>query len=130
MRRLALCLVLLACAFADDKSIAGRYAGEWKSGSSGNGGGLHFTLEGPETWKCELSFALDGGEVKTVMREVKVQDTKVEFTYDFELQGATLRSHLKGDWNGAGFRGTYATTVVADGSSIDGGTWTGVKEKQ
>jgi len=132
MRQLTVCLMmLLATAFAADKGLAGKYAGEWKSAGSGNGGTLHFTLEGPEkgTWKCEVTFSLDGNDVKTIMREVKVQeaDAKVEFAYDFDVQGATVRSHLTGDWDGASFKGKYQSTLP-DGSQVDAGTWTAVRE--
>jgi hypothetical protein len=115
MRQLSLCLlVLLATAFAADRALAGKYVGEWKSSSSGNGGALRFSLDSSgDTWTCEASFALDGADVKTVMREVKVQETKVDFSYDFQLQGATLRSHLIGEWNGTTFRGQYETKLAA-----------------
>jgi hypothetical protein len=130
MRRLSICLVILMAILAADPDLAGRYAGEWKSGSSGNGGAIRFTLEtAGDTWKCDLSFGLDGGDVKTVMREVKVQGTKVEFTYDFDVQGLTLRSHVMGEWNGTAFTGRYETTAVADGSPVDGGTWNASRVK-
>lgn len=131
MRRLSICLaILLTAALAADRGLAGKYNGEWKSGSNGNGGKLTFTLEGPhaETWKSDLSFVLGDAVIPTVMREVKVNDTKVEFTYDFDVQGATLRSHLTGEWNGASFSGKYETTMA--GSPVDGGTWNAVREKK
>jgi hypothetical protein len=80
-------------------------------------------------WKCELTFGLQGTDVKTAMREVKVQDAKVEFTYDFDVQGATLRSHVYGEWNGTAFAGKYDTTSVPDGSAIDNGTWSASRVK-
>jgi|SRR5215472_9650560 len=131
MRRLSIGLVLLMAVLAADPDLAGRHAGEWKSGSSGNGGAIRFTLETAAggTWKCDLSFALDGGDVKTVMREVKVQGAKVEFTYDFDVQGLALRSHVVGEWKGTAFTGRYETTAVADGSPIDGGTWNASRVK-
>jgi hypothetical protein len=110
--------------------LAGKYVGEWKSNASGNGGAIRFTLDGPhaETWHSELSFVLDGANVSTVMREVKVSDTTIELTYDFDTQGATLRSHISGDWDGTAFKGKYDTTVA--GSPIDAGTWTATREKK
>jgi hypothetical protein len=115
---------------ADAPGLAGKYVGDWKSGASGNGGALRFTLEGPhvETWHSELSFVLDGADVPTVMREVKVNEAKIELTYDFDAQGATLRSHITGAWDGAAFKGKYETTL--GGSPVDGGTWTAVRERE
>jgi hypothetical protein len=125
------CLLFLTTAFAADPDLAGRHAGEWKSASSGNGGAIRFTLDSGTggTWKCDLSFDLDGANVKTVMREVKVEGAKVEFTYDFDVQGLTLRSHVLGEWKGTAFSGRYETTAVADGSAIDGGTWNASRVK-
>jgi hypothetical protein len=130
MRCFAVCLaVFLTCASAANRDLAGRYAGEWKSASSGNGGAIRFTLDGGTAgaWKCDLAFDLDGSNVKTTMRDVKVQDTKVEFTYDFEAQGVTLRSHVMGDWTGTEFKGKYETSL-ADGSPVDGGTWSAARQ--
>ena len=126
------CLFFLAAGLAADRDLPGKYAGEWKSGGSGNGGAIRFTLESAAggAWKSELSFALDGGEVKTTMREVKLQDGKIELAYDFDVQGTTLRSRIKGEWNGKEFRGQYQTTVTADASqAVDSGTWNAVREK-
>src|SRR5882757_8353933 len=99
MRQIAICLMLAVFAgIAADRDLAGRYAGEWKSGASGNGGAIRFALEaaGGGAWKSDLTFALDGADVKTTMREVKVQDGKIELVYDFEVQGVTARSRVKG----------------------------------
>jgi len=110
--------------------LAGRYVGDWKSSGSGDGGALRFTLDGPhtETWKAELTFDFSGAVVPTVMREVKVDETKIDLTYDFNAQGATLRSHVTGDWDGAAFKGKYQTTM--GGSQVDAGTWNAVREKK
>jgi hypothetical protein len=130
MRALAVCLAIAMTASADTPGLAGRYVGDWKSGASGTGGALRFTLEGPhvEAWKAQLTFILGGVEVPTVMREVRVDQTKIELTYDFDTQGATLRSHITGDWDGAAFKGKFETTM--SGSPVDGGTWTAVREKE
>lgn len=126
MRCIVLCLAaFLVCASAANRDLAGKYSGEWKSASSGRGGAIRFTLDSATTgaWKCDLTFDLDGYNVKTVMREVKVQDPKVDFTYDFDAEGTTLRSHVVGEWAGTEFKGKYETST-ADGASVDGGTWT------
>jgi hypothetical protein len=119
-------LVLIVAAFAADRDLAGRFAGEWKSDSSGSGGTIQFVLTPQEgaAWKSDLTFSLNNDEVKTVMREVKLQDGKIELTYDFEAQGATLRSHVKGDWDGKAFHGKYETTVTGSSDPVDNGSWT------
>jgi len=124
MRTLLLGMVfLLAAAFAADSDLAGAYAGEWNSGSSGNGGAIRFALENSGgAWKGTVSFSLDGAEVPCTMRTVKLQDGKVELVYDFALQGISLRSAVKGEWKDKEFRGTYETTT-SDGSAVDSGSW-------
>jgi hypothetical protein len=125
MRRFTIWLLLLVLAgYCADRDLAGRYAGEWKSDSSGNGGAIRMTLDtAPDgTWKCEASFTLDGGEVKTTTHQIKLQDAKLDLSYDFEVQGANLRSRITGEWNGSVFKGRYETTVI-DGAGVDAGTW-------
>src|SRR5215475_13326933 len=106
MRRFTILLLIAiftALGAADD--FAGPYAGEWKSKSSGNGGTIHFKLNSAPGggWTCDLTFGLQDSDVKTTMREVRVQDRKLELAYDFEIQGAALRSRVKGEWNGSAF---------------------------
>lgn len=130
-RLMTVLLVLIAAAFAADRDLAGRFAGEWKSASSENGGAFQFALNPQEdaTWKCDLTFLLDSGEVKTVMREVKLQDGKLELAYDFDVQGTTVRSRVKGAWDGGAFRGTYETTVSDGSQQVDSGTWSAARKK-
>jgi len=132
MRRGAFWICLcLAAAMAADGDRAGRYAGEWKSEASGNGGAIHFTLSGGSgsAWKCDLMFTLDGADVKTTMRDVKVQDTKVDFTYDFDVQGTIVQSHVTGEWNGTAFRGKYQSGLPDGSQTVDAGTWSAERAK-
>jgi hypothetical protein len=124
MRTFLLGLVLLlATAFAADRDLAGGYTGEWKSGASGDGGAIRFTLEpAGDAWKGTVSFTMAGTEVPCTMRTVKLKDGKVELVYDFDVQNTGLRSTVTGNWNATEFRGTYETAVV-DGQGADAGTW-------
>jgi hypothetical protein len=124
MRTFLLGLVLLlATAFAADRDLAGGYTGEWKSGASGDGGAIRFTLESAaDVWKGTVSFTLAGAEVPCTIRTLKLQDGKFELIYDFELQNTGLRSSLKGTGTATEFRGTYETTT-SDGQGVDSGTW-------
>jgi len=131
MRKLTVCLlVLLASAVAADRDLAGRHAGEWKSGASGSGGAIQFALEAGAdgSWKCVLTFGLSGAEVQTTMREVKVKDSKVDLSYDFDIQGVTARSHATAEWDGTAFRGKYETSLP-DGTVLDSGTWNASRVK-
>ena len=131
MRRLTIWLLLLVLsAFSADRDLAGRYAGEWKSSSSGNGGAFRMTLEpaADGSWKCEASFFLDGAEIKTTTHQIKLQDSKLDVSYDFEIQGAALRSHMTAEWSGGVFTGRYETALIA-GDSVDAGTWTATRTK-
>ena len=128
MRTLTALLLLAFFAFAADSDLAGKHAGEWKSNSSDVGGPIRFTLEAAGgTWKCDLSFGLNGADVKTTMKTVKVQGSKIELLYDFDAGGMTLTSHVTGEWNGSGFKGNYDTT--GGGVPVDSGTWSASRAK-
>jgi hypothetical protein len=123
-------LLFVLAGFCADRDLAGRYTGEWKSNSSGNGGALHITLDAaPDgSWKCEAGFMLDGVEIKTATHQIKLQDSKLDVSYDFEVQGANLRSHMTGEWDGSVFKGRYETSII-DGDAVDGGTWSASRAK-
>ncbi len=123
-------LLLVLGGTCADRDLAGRYAGEWKSNSSGAGGAIRMTLEtAPDgTWKCEAGFSLEGADIKTTTHQIKLQDSKLDVSYDFEVQGATLRSHMTGEWNGSAFNGRYETTVIG-GDGVDAGTWSASRAK-
>ena len=130
MRRLAVLTVLLiATAFGADRDLAGRFAGQWNSDSSGNGGNIQFALQpaGNGEWKCDLTFSLSDGEVKTSMRETKLLDGKLELVYDFGFEGTSLRSKVKGAWDGMAFHGKYETTQGSQ--QIDSGSWNATRKK-
>lgn len=127
MHRLTLLLLipLLFLPAAGD-NLGGRYAGEWKSNGSGGTGTFRMALDprSDGTWKCDVSFTLGGDDIKTTVRTVKVDGSKLEVTYDFELQGNVLRSKVTGQWNGKAFEGQYETTTADGGTGVDDGTWT------
>ena len=131
MRRFTIWLLLLVLAgYCADRDLAGRYTGEWKSDSSGYSGAIRMTLDAaPDgTWKCEASFSIDGVDIKTTTHQIKLQDSKLDVSYDFEGQGARLRSHMTGEWSGSVFKGRYETTVI-DGAGVDAGTWSASRAK-
>ena len=130
MRRMTFMTVLLALvAVCADRDLAGRYTGEWKSGA-GNSGAYHMTLTPRQDgeWTCEAGFGYEGTEVKTKTHQMLLKDSKIDVSYDFELQGAPLRTRMTGEWNGNAFTGKYDTTVIG-GDPVDSGTWTAARAK-
>src|SRR5437016_11792519 len=124
-------LLLVWTAQAADRDLAGRYAGDWKSNNSGVSGSIHMSLEPSAggTWKCEVSFTLEGAEVTTIMRTAKIEQSKLDVSYDFTFQGTVLRSRITGTWNGKAFDGQYQTTAVESGDPVDDGTWSAARGK-
>ena len=124
-------LLLVLIAQAADRDLAGRYAGEWKSNNSGASGSLRMSLElsAGGTWKCEVTFTLEGEEVRTIMRSAKLEQSKLDVSYDFTVQGMSLRSHITGTWNGKAFDGHYQTTAVESGAAIDDATWNAARAR-
>jgi hypothetical protein len=116
------CLLVLMTASAAD--VAGRYAGEWKSNGGGGAGAFRMSLESGSGGACklEVTFAFAGSDVKTSMHECKVDGSKVDASYDFELMGNQLRSHIVGELKGDAIKGTYQTTTT-DGGPVDEGVW-------
>ena len=131
MRRFTIWMLLVVLAgYGADRDLGGRYTGEWKSDSSGGGGAFHMTLEAAAdgTWKCEAGFTFGGADIKTTTRQIKVQDSKLDVSYDFEIQGANLRSRMTGEWADSVFKGRYETIVI-DGDAVDAGTWSASRAK-
>jgi len=131
MRRLmmlaALVVLVGVCA---DRDLAGSYAGEWKSGATGSSGVYRMTLTpGAEgKWNCDASFIYEGSEVKTRLHQILLKDSKIDVSYDFEIQGAVLRTRMTGEWNGNAFLGKYETSMIG-GDGVDSGTWSAARAK-
>ncbi|HEV3197251.1 MAG TPA: hypothetical protein VGZ73_05075 [Bryobacteraceae bacterium] len=131
MRYITILFVLLTIASGADRDLAGRYAGEWKSNSAGGGGAIRLSLEpaADGAWKLDVVFTYAGEEVKTITRQVKVDQSKLDASYDFDLMGNTLRSKITGELKGAAFEGKYQTTSVDGATGVDEGTWSAARGK-
>ena len=131
MRYITMLFVLLMIATAAGRDLAGHYAGEWKSNGSGGNGSFRLSLEAaPDVaWKCDVVFTFAGDDVKTIMRQIKVDQSKLDASYDFELMGNTLRSKITGELKGAAFDGRYQTTTVDGATAVDEGTWSAARAK-
>ena len=131
MRRLmALAALVALTGVCADRDLAGKYTGEWKS-ASGAGGAYQMTLAANREdgkWLCEASFTYEGSQVKTQTHEILLKDSKLDVSYDFELQGAGLRTRMTGEWNGNAFAGKYETSLIG-GDGVDSGTWSAARAK-
>lgn len=116
---LLLFATLLGLAAAD---AAGTYKGSWSGAGNGD---FRLKLEhsGSGDWKADIVFTMGSDEVKTKVKSVKVDGSKVDIVYDFDLQGNALESAVTGQLTGKVMEGTYKTKTVADGSPVDEGTW-------
>lgn len=110
---------MLCLAAAD---IAGTYKGSWSGGASGD---FRIKLEPADNgqWNAEIVFTMGTDEVKTKVKSVKVDGSKLDVVYDFDLQGNALESTVTGELTGKTLEGTYKTKAVGDGSPVDEGTW-------
>jgi hypothetical protein len=80
-------------------------------------------------WKSTVGFTLDGTEVRCTPRTTKFQDGKLDLAYDFEIQGVSLRSKLKGEWTGTEMKGSYETDTTDGSQNVDSGSWTVTRKK-
>ena len=114
-------LFLTGLAMGEDSITAGTYKGEW-SGTSANGE-IHVTFKAGNDGKLapEVGFTLGGQDVVCKMLSYKINGAKVTLVYEFDAQGATLKSAADGTLKGKTIEGTYQTT--AGDQAIDNGTW-------
>ena len=125
MRRLILVssfLLLSSLGFAF-AGPAGKYVGTW-TGAGGQGDFRIALAPGGAQgeWTADVSFTLNGQEVRCKTAYIKIDGTKLEVAYDFNLGDFKARSTIVGQINGADLSGDY-TTKGEDGSSVDAGTW-------
>jgi hypothetical protein len=116
MRAMAV-LLLAAASFAAD----GTFTGKWSSSRNDASGEIRLKLNPP----VEVTFSLNGQQVKTTVATFKTQPGAEEFEidYDFSLEGYKLRSSLKGVVKGEKMTGQYTTKSLEDSSSVDAGNF-------
>ena len=93
-------------------------------------GAYHMALavDADGKWTCDAGFMYEGADVKTQTHELALKDSKIDVSYDFDLQGAGLRTRMTGEWNGTAFAGKYETAVIG-GDGVDSGTWSAARAK-
>jgi hypothetical protein len=106
---------------AQDKLGAGTYKGTYTGGAGG--GDLHLTLkaDGKGGLTGDVGFTVAGEAVVVKMASMKVDGSKLQMVWEFDLQGAKLQSASEGTLSGKTLTGTYKTS--ADGQVVDEGTW-------
>src|SRR5579859_3245057 len=125
MTRLLSWLCVMAVAMvslgAQDKVGLGTYKGTYAGGAGA--GDFHLTLKVDNKGGIagDVGFTIMGEEVVGKITTLKVEGSKIEFAYDFDLQGTKLQSSGEGAAKGRALEGTYKTT--ADGAAVDQGTW-------
>ena len=119
----ATCLLLLQGSIFAEPITAGSYSGHWE-GASGASGDFHLALASDAgQWKAEISFGMNGQDVKCKVTALSVEGAKIHAVYTFDLQSITLESTIDGERAGSKLSGKYRTRVVADNSAVDEGSW-------
>ena len=124
MRTAAILVVTVASVLgAAAADFAGTYKGTWTGGQAD--GEITMTLRSGDdgTTKADVSFTIAGQDVKCNVTSVKVDGSRIEVVYDFDLGDVKLQSTATGQLSGKTLEGTYKTKSLADGSAVDEGTW-------
>lgn len=102
-------------------SLQGKYAGEWKGQEESTGAlKLSFKQDAAGAWTAEAAFTFDGAEIPAKTKSVKVEGAKVELVFEWNVQGTSGRSSLKGEFKGDTIEGKYDSNVAEAASS---GSW-------
>ena len=105
-----------------------RFTGNWSSDNSGTSGSIKMSLKStPED--SEVSFTLSGYDVKTKVKTLKMEDGRLEMSYEFDLQGNKLLSTITASIDADKLDGKYSTKALADGSAVDSGVVKGAAAK-
>ena len=121
MRTVAAIVAFLFSAYAAD--LAGTYKGSWTGGQADGDITMTFRSGDDGAPKIDVSFTIAGQDVKCNVTSLKVDGSKMEVVYDFDLGDVKLQSTATGQLNGKALEGTYKTKSLADGSAVDEGTW-------
>jgi hypothetical protein len=107
---------------AQEKLAPGNYKGTYTGGAGGGDLRLALKADGKGGLTGEVGFTVGGEEVAVKMTSMKVDGSKVQMIWEFDLQGAKLQSASEGTLSGKTLSGTYKTS--SDGQAVDQGTWT------
>lgn len=98
-------------------SPAGSYAGEWKGPDSTSGAiELKLAPASATGWSAEMAFTFEGTRVPTKFKSARVEGSKVELTFSWEVDGKTTVCQLTGDLNESRLEGRYKTDTSGEGT--------------
>lgn len=118
--------VTLLCFFTLGLAVAqapGDYDGQWTSDQSGDSGKFHCSLKkSGDSWDSSAYFVYQGEKIIGSPKSTKVDGSKLEMVFEYEIGGMTLHSVMTGEWTGNTLEGKYASKS-SDESPVDTGTW-------
>ena len=117
-------LLCTALSLSAEPVTAGTYTGKW-DGTSASGNIQLILASNDGKWTGSASFGMGGDDVKCIVKSIKVDGSKVQIVYTFDLQGTVLQSAINAEMSGKKLSGKYKTTAE-DGSTVDEGTFTAV----
>jgi hypothetical protein len=103
-------------------SPAGAYTGKWIGANAEGDFKLALSQTDKGEWTADVSFTYGDSDIKCKIVSVKVDDSKIELVYDFQIAGMQARSTVTGDIKGGEMSGKYHTKAP-DGTDVDEGTW-------
>jgi hypothetical protein len=111
-------VLLLQVSIFAEPITAGAYTGHWE-GASGASGDFHLALtsEADGKWKAEISFGMNGQDVKCKVTALSVEGAKIHAVYTFDLQGIVLELSQQNENVLFG----QSRNVLLTGSSLEGG---------
>ena len=102
-------------------ALPGKYAGQWKGQEESSGAlKLSFKQDAAGAWTAEAAFTFDGTEIPAKTKSIKVEGTKVQLVFEWNVQGTTGQSRLTGELTGDTLEGKYDSNVAEAASS---GSW-------
>jgi len=135
MRRFLLvtlaCLIAAFALAAPGPEWAGNYEGDWSSTVTSTKGDFRMKLRaaGEGKWEFEVVFTLGGRDVITTTKSLKIEGSKIEASYEFDLADNRLMSTITGELAGGKVEGRYQTVAVPGGTGVDEGVWKAAAKK-
>ena len=100
---------------------SGEYKGTWKGRDESSGDlKIKFTTGADAKLTAEAVFTFEGTAVPTRTKTLKVEGSRVELAFAWDVQGVSATSKLTGEIKGDRLEGTYESTT-AEGPAT--GSW-------
>ena len=101
---------------------SGEYKGTWKGRDESSGDlKIKFTTGADAKLTAEAVFTFEGTAVPTRTKTLKVEGSRVELAFAWDVQGVSATSKLTGEIKGDRLEGTYESST-AEGAAT--GSWT------